>query len=323
MWSLSLVMSECSLSGRGQGHVSNFYIVDWKFRHSKSSVYRWYPQLVRGRFVYDTYRTIKATRSCHGWVHMFIAHCPTVTLQVHNIDLVRTCLTSSFCTVAWQLARFQLTRRIARSLGDNWASCLVWCGGMNWVGLTSAFCVGVRPAVALRRPKQTRQNAPVWRSSRLNSHRYSSHDKTVLSMMLLTCSDFKFSVGDSLELSGIQFTPPKRTRHRQHSFVVSGVAMWISYKPVGVAYWMTRSAHDQVALRYCLLPAFSCDQNAAMRRHRSPVSTSGSVLPELRARYAARIIMNWWKLDYWPTLKAPIFQIYRVGQRTVCVGPMS
>jgi len=30
MWSLSLVMSECSLSGRGQGHVSNFYIVDFE-----------------------------------------------------------------------------------------------------------------------------------------------------------------------------------------------------------------------------------------------------------------------------------------------------
>ena len=28
MRSLSLVMSECSLTGRGQGHVSNFYIVD-------------------------------------------------------------------------------------------------------------------------------------------------------------------------------------------------------------------------------------------------------------------------------------------------------
>ena len=41
MQSLSLVMSECSLSGRGQGHVSNFDIVDFeKFRHSKSSVYR-------------------------------------------------------------------------------------------------------------------------------------------------------------------------------------------------------------------------------------------------------------------------------------------
>ena len=28
MWSLSLVMSECFLCGHGQGHVSNFYIVD-------------------------------------------------------------------------------------------------------------------------------------------------------------------------------------------------------------------------------------------------------------------------------------------------------
>ena len=28
MRSLSLVMSECFLCGRGQGHVSNFYIVD-------------------------------------------------------------------------------------------------------------------------------------------------------------------------------------------------------------------------------------------------------------------------------------------------------
>jgi len=27
MRSLSFVMSECSLSGRGQGHVSNFYII--------------------------------------------------------------------------------------------------------------------------------------------------------------------------------------------------------------------------------------------------------------------------------------------------------
>ena len=33
------------------------------------------------------------------------------------------------------------------------------------------------------------------------------------------------SVGDSLELSGIQFTPPKRTRHRQDSLVVSDVAV--------------------------------------------------------------------------------------------------
>jgi len=109
MWSLSLVMSKCSLCGRGQVHVSNFYIVECrlrKFRHSKSSVYRWYPQLVRGRFVYDIYRTMDATRSRNVWVHMFITYCPTVTLQIHNFDLFRTCRTSSFCTVAWQLADF-------------------------------------------------------------------------------------------------------------------------------------------------------------------------------------------------------------------------
>ena len=65
---------------------------------------------------------MEATRSRHGWVHMFITHQPTVTFQLYNFDLFRTC-TSSFCTVAWQLTRFQLTRRIARSLGDGWASC--------------------------------------------------------------------------------------------------------------------------------------------------------------------------------------------------------
>jgi len=125
MRSLSLVMSECSLSGCGQGHVSNFYIVILrKFRHSKSSVYRLYTQLDRLRFVYDTYKTMKATRTRHSWVHMFISHRPILTLQLHNFDLFRTCRTSSFCTVAWQLARFQLTRHIAQSLSDSWVSCL-------------------------------------------------------------------------------------------------------------------------------------------------------------------------------------------------------
>jgi len=70
------------------------------------------------------YRSMEATRSRHGWVHMFITHCTTVTLQLHSFDLFRTCRTSSFCTVAWQLARFQLIRRIAWSLGDS--SAFVW-----------------------------------------------------------------------------------------------------------------------------------------------------------------------------------------------------
>jgi len=123
MWSLSLVISECSLSGRGQGHVSNFYIVDLENYATASRRYIGdIHNSFRGRFVY-VYKTMEATRSRHGWVHMFITHRPTVTLQLHNFHLFRTCRTSSFCTVAWQLARFQLTGRIARSLGDSWASC--------------------------------------------------------------------------------------------------------------------------------------------------------------------------------------------------------
>jgi len=169
-------MSECSLSGRRQGHVNNFYIVDlenfatasrrytvlptmscfadwskcchvtliiieWSTHHGRPCIIRWNdtrspciissndtsrPLHVRSRFVYDTYKTMEATRSRHGWVHMFIINRPTVTLQLHNFDFFRTCRTSSFCIVAWQLARFPLTRRIARSLGDSWASCNVY-----------------------------------------------------------------------------------------------------------------------------------------------------------------------------------------------------
>jgi len=44
MQSFSLAMSEYSLSGRGEGHVRNFYIVDLENFATAS------------RFVYDTYR---------------------------------------------------------------------------------------------------------------------------------------------------------------------------------------------------------------------------------------------------------------------------
>ena len=126
--SLSRVMSECFLSGRGHGHVNNFYIVDLENFATASRRYTTdIHNSVRSRFVYNTCKTMEATRSRHGWVHMFITNWPTVTLQLHNFDLFRTCRTSSFCTVAWQLARFQLTLRIARSLGDSWASCVRSC----------------------------------------------------------------------------------------------------------------------------------------------------------------------------------------------------
>jgi len=109
MQSLSLVMSECSLSWRRQGHVSNFYIVDWENFATASRRYTGdIHNSVHCRFVYDTSKTMEATRSRHGWVHMFITHRPIVTLKLHNFYFFRTCRTSSFCTVAWQLARFQL-----------------------------------------------------------------------------------------------------------------------------------------------------------------------------------------------------------------------
>jgi len=38
--------------------------------------------------LFMTYRTMEATRLRHGWVHMFITHCPTVTLQLHNFRFV-------------------------------------------------------------------------------------------------------------------------------------------------------------------------------------------------------------------------------------------
>jgi len=64
-------------------------------------------------------------------------------------------------------------------------SCPVWCGGVNCeltVGQVRSG-VGVRPAVALRRPTHTdadqTQNAPVWRSDRLSSHGHTRHDESV------------------------------------------------------------------------------------------------------------------------------------------------
>ena len=48
MKSLSLVISECSLSGRAQGHMSNLYIVDLENFVTASRRY------TGDRFVYDT-----------------------------------------------------------------------------------------------------------------------------------------------------------------------------------------------------------------------------------------------------------------------------
>ena len=70
----------------------------------------------------------------------------------------------------------------ARQTRQNSAVCVV-SGGVNWVVPTSAFCVGVRPAVApaVPAPPDTLRR---WThlSGRLSSQRHTRHDKTVLSL---------------------------------------------------------------------------------------------------------------------------------------------
>jgi len=106
---------------------------------------RWYTQLDRRWFVYDTWDNGSRLGLVMVECTLSITRCLRLNLQLHTIDLVRTCRLSSFCTVAWQLARFQLTLRVARSLGDSWASCTFLvpdCPGkqaIKWVLLNIVF----------------------------------------------------------------------------------------------------------------------------------------------------------------------------------------
>jgi len=123
MWSLSRdewVLPKWAWSG---SHEQFLHCGLRKFRHRKSSVYRWYTQLDRRQFVYDTWDNGSRLGRVMVECTLSITHCLD-NLQLHTIDLVRTCRISSSCTVAWQLARFKLTWRIVWSLGDSGASCV-------------------------------------------------------------------------------------------------------------------------------------------------------------------------------------------------------
>ena len=82
MQSLTLVMSECFLSGCCQGHVSNLYIVDLENFATASR-----------RYTGDIHNSTV--------IGLFMTHCLQLNLQLHTIGLVMTCRMSSFCTVAW------------------------------------------------------------------------------------------------------------------------------------------------------------------------------------------------------------------------------
>ena len=82
----------------------------------------------------------------------------------------RTCRTSGFCTVAWQLARYSLTRRIARSLGDSCVSCFLRCytefrgGTVRGDGVDRVRSAVV--AVGLARASRVRRSSPADRRRR-------------------------------------------------------------------------------------------------------------------------------------------------------------
>ena len=93
---------EKSLKGAWSGSPEQFLHCGLrKFRHSKSSVYRWYTQLDRRRFVYDTWDNGSRLGRVMVECTLSIMHCLRLNLQLHTIDLFRACRISSFCTLAF------------------------------------------------------------------------------------------------------------------------------------------------------------------------------------------------------------------------------
>ena len=75
------------------------------------------------------YRAMLCIRgTSHEPVSVRVCVCPCPCLSQAGVLLKRQNLGSPKQHHTWQLARFQLTRRIARSLGDSWASCVFYDG---------------------------------------------------------------------------------------------------------------------------------------------------------------------------------------------------
>jgi len=91
---LSLVMSECSLNGRGQGHVSNFYIVDLE---NFATASRRYTGDIHNSTVVGLFMTLLDNESdsiaslLSAHVYYTLSHCNP---PIYNFDLFRTCRTS-------------------------------------------------------------------------------------------------------------------------------------------------------------------------------------------------------------------------------------
>jgi len=103
----TLPMKNLPWKGRGQGYVSNFYIVYFK---NIATACRWYTGDIHNSVCGDTYKTMEVNRM--SWLSVYYtAHCNPPTSQLR---FVQDLLYKSFCTlprstqcmgVAWSLSR--------------------------------------------------------------------------------------------------------------------------------------------------------------------------------------------------------------------------
>jgi len=71
MWSISLVVTDCPLSGPGQGHVSNFYIVDLEnFATASRRCTGVINELVDGQLVDYTYDVERVVAECTSLLYV-------------------------------------------------------------------------------------------------------------------------------------------------------------------------------------------------------------------------------------------------------------
>jgi len=123
IWSISLVIIDCPISGYNQGHASIFYILDLANVATASLrcigvVNKARQRSACGLHLYDG-------QARHGWLHKFIIRWSTVTPKLCYFNLFWTCRTSCSYTVMQQLAWFfsdTLRRAIFTFCGSR-ASC--------------------------------------------------------------------------------------------------------------------------------------------------------------------------------------------------------
>ena len=114
MWSISLVMTGCPLSGRRQGHVCNFYI--------KISPKHWCNQQTRRRSACGLHLQRSSASWLNAHVYYTLVNCnPLTPLLRFVLDLLYK-LFLHCCAAVGKI--FFLIRRVARSVCDSRASCL-------------------------------------------------------------------------------------------------------------------------------------------------------------------------------------------------------